>query len=201
MEKIRHALSNYQPQQLAQQEDKQASVALLLRPGEQGVEMLFMQRARHPRDPWSGNLSFPGGGIEPSDAGPLAAAIRETEEEVGLYLSEEQLIGQLDDRHGSRVPIQVSCYVFIVDTSQKICSNEEVARSFWFPITELQQRQRHGMHQVDWHGKILEVPAISISTDLPILWGLTYRFVRQFLHLIGTPLDISQVEQISQPPT
>jgi 8-oxo-dGTP pyrophosphatase MutT (NUDIX family) len=191
MEKIRHALSNYQPQQLVRDKDKGAAVALLLRSGDSGVEVLFMQRARHPHDPWSGNLSFPGGGIEASDAGPLAAAIRETEEEVGLYLSEDQLIGQLDDLHGSRIPIQVSCYVFIIDHSQQICSNEEVERSFWFPIKELQQRQRHGIHQVDWHGNVLDVPAISISADLPILWGLTYRFVRQFLQLIGTPLDIN----------
>lgn len=191
MQNIRNALGNYQPQQLITQEDKRAAVALLLRPSEQGAEVLFVQRARHPQDPWSGNLGFPGGSIETDDPTPLAAAIRETEEEIGVSLAQEQLIGQLDDLHGSRVPILVSCYVFIIDHSQQICSNEEVAHSFWFPLKELQQHQRHGIHQVDWHGKILEVPAINISDDLPILWGLTYRFISQFLQLIGTPVEAS----------
>ncbi len=189
MKNIRYALDNYQPQQSAQQEGNSAAVALLLRSGEQGTEVLFVQRARHPKDPWSGNLGLPGGKIESSDADPLAAAIRETEEEVGLYLAAEQLIGQLDDLLGSRVPIHVSCYVFIIEPNQQICSNEEIAHSFWFPVSELQQHQRHGIHPVNWHGTVLAVPAISISADLPILWGLTYRFICQFLQVIGTPIE------------
>jgi len=191
MKKIRQALSKHQAQQLDQRQSNRAAVALLLRCGEQGAEILFMQRARHPQDPWSGNLSFPGGRIDEDDAGPLEAAIRETEEELGLVLAEEQLIGQLDDLHGSRVPIQVSCYVFVIDHNQQICSNEEVAHSFWLPVSELHQPWRHGIHEVDWHGDTLAVPAIRISDNLPILWGLTYRFIRQFLEVIGTPITIS----------
>lgn len=194
MKQIRDALGRHLPQKLVQPQDSRAAVALLLRSGEHGAEVLFVQRARHPRDPWSGNLGFPGGRIDASDSGALAAAIRETEEEVGLYLAEDQLIGQLDDLHGSRVPIQVSCYVFIIERGQQISCNDEVVHSFWFPVSALQQHQRHGVHQVDWHGNVLEVPAFNISDDLPILWGLTYRFIRQFLEVIGTPIDISETQ-------
>ncbi|OQY18487.1 MAG: hypothetical protein B6I36_06875 [Desulfobacteraceae bacterium 4572_35.1] len=191
MEEIRTALNCHHPQLLEQQLDRRAAVALLLRPAANGAEMLFIQRASHPLDPWSGNLGFPGGSIEEEDKNSLSAAIRETSEEVGLSLSQEHLVGRLDDLHGIRIPVQVSCYVFIVNALQQVYCNEEVEHSFWWPVTKLQEQQRHGIHQVDWHGNMLDVPGIVIADNLPLLWGLTYRFVSQFLTLVGTkPLPL-----------
>ena len=48
------------------------------------LELLFMKRSSRGGDPWSGNVSFPGGKAEPEDASPCATAVRETMEEVGL---------------------------------------------------------------------------------------------------------------------
>ena len=66
----------------------EAAVAAVLRerPGE--LELLFIRRAEHADDPWSGDLAFPGGRIDPEDAGPREAAIRETLEELQLDLRE-----------------------------------------------------------------------------------------------------------------
>lgn len=189
MQTIRTALSCHRARALDPQLERRAAVALTLRQTQQGIEVLFIQRARHPQDPWSGNLGFPGGGVESDDRDSLATAIRETREEVGLLLNRQQLLGQLDDLHGSRVEIQVSCYVFVVDGAPQIRSNDkEVAHSFWYPLNNLQQGQRHGIHQVDWQGQSIDVPAIYIADELPILWGLTYRFISQFLAIVGSPL-------------
>lgn len=50
-------------------------------------ELLFIQRASRHGDPWSGDVAFPGGGRDIEDDDDLAAAVRETAEEVGLDLS------------------------------------------------------------------------------------------------------------------
>jgi len=64
-----------------------AAVALILLTGPAGLEMLFIERARHDDDPWSGNLGFPGGKVEETDDGERQAAERETREEIGLDLA------------------------------------------------------------------------------------------------------------------
>ncbi len=65
-----------------------AAVALVLRDaGPGGIELLFIRRAEHEKDPWSGHMGFPGGRAEPGDAGLEGTAVRETLEETGLDLA------------------------------------------------------------------------------------------------------------------
>lgn len=190
MEHIRQAMQGHIPNRDVDEHlDPFASVALLLRQGDDGPEVLFIQRAHHPNDPWSGNLGFPGGRIDPEDNGPLAAAIRETAEEVGIKLTHDQLLTQLDDQHGVRVAVQVCCYVFIVDSSVEVSNNEEVAHAFWVPLRQLQQQERHCQREVLWHGTPTEVPSIYLNEKVPVLWGLTYRFIAVFFRVAGTPLS------------
>ena len=56
---------------------KGAAVAMILREAVEDVEMLFIERARHDSDPWSGHLAFPGGKVEEGEQ-PQEAAERET---------------------------------------------------------------------------------------------------------------------------
>ena len=56
-----------------------ASAALIYRQSaDDGIELLFIQRAHREGDPWSGDMAFTGGRMEPGDATPRAAAERET---------------------------------------------------------------------------------------------------------------------------
>ena len=69
VESFRAALGDFQPRLLPDVEGQtRAAVAALLRPGEGGVEILFIHRAEDPRDPWSGHMAFPGGREDPGDA-------------------------------------------------------------------------------------------------------------------------------------
>lgn len=67
-------------------------VPIVVRP--EGLMLLFTQRAEHLRR-HAGQISFPGGRIENSDAGPLAAALRETAEEIGLSHAYIHTVGYL----------------------------------------------------------------------------------------------------------
>jgi len=65
----------------------------LVRHGEQ-LTVLLTYRARHLQD-HAGQISFPGGRIEPSDSGPIDAALREASEETGLAIERIDVLGVL----------------------------------------------------------------------------------------------------------
>ncbi|HKU15326.1 MAG TPA: CoA pyrophosphatase [Steroidobacteraceae bacterium] len=72
-----------------------AAVLVPLVDREEGLTVLLTQRASHLKN-HAGQISFPGGRIEPGDAGPLGAALRETEEEIGLSREHVTVAGYLD---------------------------------------------------------------------------------------------------------
>nr|WP_320049346.1 CoA pyrophosphatase [uncultured Desulfuromonas sp.] len=191
MDRIIRRLQSHQHQTLEDDQQKgRAAVALILRSTQQGLELLLIQRARHPQDPWSGNLGFPGGRIDPGDDSAYDAAVRETLEEVGLPLGKNNYVARLDDHHGVRIPVCVSCFVFTVEDSVvELEKNYEVAKAFWVPLAQLQDPRNHHLASVGWHGKTIEVPGIDLGDNLPVLWGLTYRFVRHFFEVIDQPLS------------
>ncbi|XP_033917467.1 mitochondrial coenzyme A diphosphatase NUDT8 isoform X3 [Melopsittacus undulatus] len=68
--------------------------------------VLFTLRSRRLGGPHSGDVSFPGGRRDPADADAVATALRETREELGLELTEQNVWGQLrtlPDRQGLMV--------------------------------------------------------------------------------------------------
>ena len=85
---IRQTLFGYRPVLFHPKNRSHAAVALILREGKAGPEILFIVRAKRDGDPWSGDLGFPGGRVEACDKEPRLTAERETLEEIGLDLTE-----------------------------------------------------------------------------------------------------------------
>lgn len=167
---------------LPPQEGPNSAVALVLRPAPQGPEVLFIERARRAGDPWSGDIGFPGGRVEAADAGPEAAARRETAEELGLALPPQSCLGRLDDIAGAHLPVVVACFVFALETVPRLTPNNEVREAFWVPLADLRDPARRQEATVHFRGKPLRRPAIRLpGEERPVLWGITYRLVEQFL--------------------
>lgn len=174
-----------------------AAVALLIREGNEGLEILYILRAQWDQDPWSGNIGFPGGRIESSDATAKAAAERETREEVGIDLSMARYLGRLDDLVGMTQPVVVSCFVYAVQADTALASSTEVAEAFWVSLGCLIDKERHCREEVIFGGKRYDKPGIIIHpSGKPALWGLTYRLTMQLLILLGyeAPADLDQDE-------
>jgi len=120
LEHIRGRLAAREPIALTADEDmKRAAVAAILRPGPSSAEVLFIRRAEHPGDPWSGHMAFPGGRQDPGDVALLDTARRETLEEIGLDLSRAELLGRLDDlqavARGVHTDLLIRPFVFALE--------------------------------------------------------------------------------------
>lgn len=74
---------------------KEAAVLVPLIDRTEGMSVLLTRRTDHLRD-HPGQISFPGGRVDPGDCGPTDTALRETEEEIGLPRGRIEVIGRLD---------------------------------------------------------------------------------------------------------
>ncbi len=174
----------------------EAAVALLLRDGEADLEVLMIRRAQSEGDRWSGHIAFPGGRVDPTDAGARRAAERETLEEVGVELGARQLLGQLDDLRGTAESIRVSGFVYGLESSgaahpsdPPLTLNYEVAEAFWMPIDTLQDPARHALRPFRYLDREIELPAIRVlEGGGPLLWGISYRFLDLLLGLLDRPI-------------
>ena len=186
---IRRALAEHDAAVVEDAARPRAAVAVVLRDTATGPEVLLIERARHPEDPWSGHMAFPGGRVDPEDFDSRAAAERETLEEVGLTLAGAELLGRLDDlegRHAGRpLSLVISAWVYHVKEHGPLVPNGEVAMTLWVPLARLVDP----VHRVEYPTPVGGFPGILVGDpDRHIVWGLTYRFLEIVLERTGHPL-------------
>ena len=194
-------LRDYQPRKREQRSLMKAAVAMIFRDSNQGTEVLLMQRAFYPKDPWSGQMAFPGGKIDPIDnACSKAAAIREAFEEVGAQLEDQDYIGRLDDLYGLKVnkvfSVHIACYLFKPERELNLVANDEVADMVWLPLSHLNDRA-NAHDFVHPSEPSLTMPAVMINPEKEqILWGLSLRMLSNLHQVLGTDMDVlSEQEQ------
>lgn len=174
-----------------------AAVALVLRERSGEVEALLIRRAEHDGDPWSGDLAFPGGRIDPEDAGARQAAERETLEELELDLSCASPIGQLSDVLGHAESIRVSGFVYSIEGDPKLVPNYEVREAFWSPLSHFTDPERQEEREFGYLDQSMPLPCVRLLKDqrAPVLWGITYKFMDDFMKIIGRPIPYMPWEE------
>ena len=161
-----------------------AAVILLLRAGAAEAEVLFVVRASHEDDPWSGHVALPGGRWEPDDADLRETAIRELAEETGLELGRRHILGRLDELHplSRHIPrIAITPFVGWRTTLPEVERSAEIDGHFWVPISELRAPARRGSLHLRRDGEEFTFPTIEYGGHA--VWGLTFSIVNNFLDL------------------
>lgn len=163
-----------------------AAVALVLRDGDEGPELLLIKRADRDDDPWSGHVALPGGREEPGDATLQATAVRETREETGIDLDRDgAVLGALDALLPRSAPVAVAVQPFVAALHRhtSLVLSEEVAAAFWVPLAVFAAAGAATESVVRVRGQERRVPSFRHGDY--VVWGLTERMIRQFLDVLA----------------
>ncbi|MCF8478712.1 MAG: CoA pyrophosphatase [Pseudolabrys sp.] len=137
--------------------------------------ILLTQRAQHLPD-HPGQISFPGGKIDKTDADPLAAALREAEEEIGLDRGAIDPLGYLDvymTTLGYRI---VPVIARVAPGFELTLNTGEVDNAFEVPLAFVMDIANHQRHSRDWQGMTRHYYAITFGERY--IWGVTAGILR-----------------------
>ncbi|MFB6124717.1 MAG: CoA pyrophosphatase [Halanaeroarchaeum sp.] len=161
-------------------EERDAAVVVPIIHRTDGDYLLFIKRADHLGE-HPGQMSFPGGGHEPSDADLRATAIREAGEEVGLRPDEIEFVGRLDDtRTTSRYAI--TPFVAEVPDREYAHDEREVSEIVVLPLAELTNPDNYEAARRE-HPQFGEMLVHFFHVEEYTVWGATGRILVQFLEL------------------
>jgi len=147
-----------------------AAVLVPLIERDSGLTVLLTQRTAHLRD-HAGQISFPGGRCEESDASVVITALREAQEEVGLDPSQVEVLGLLPEyRTGTGFSIQPVVALVRPPLNLKL-DDFEVAEAFETPLSFLLDPANHQRHSVEQQGSRRDYYAMPWEGYY--IWGAT----------------------------
>jgi 8-oxo-dGTP pyrophosphatase MutT (NUDIX family) len=155
-------------------------VGLVERPGGMGV--LFTKRTPHLTD-HAGQISFPGGRIDATDADAVAAALREAEEEVGLPAAHVEVIGRLDT-YVTRTGFEVTpCVGFVKPPELYRPDPFEVAEVFEVPLQFFRTKASRRLERRMYQGK--ERFFYAYPWNDYYIWGATAGMLNNLIEVLG----------------
>lgn len=159
---------------------KRASVLIpIIREREQ-FALIFSRRAEN-LQAHSGQIAFPGGGVETGES-LTDAALREAEEEVGIPPRAVELIGRLDDLITNSGFLVAPFVAVIHERIEYVMQESEVAEVFEVPIDALLDARYPEVRYITFRKK--RYPAYFYQYNSHEIWGLTGRIVKTFLDLV-----------------
>jgi 8-oxo-dGTP pyrophosphatase MutT (NUDIX family) len=124
----------------------------------------------------SGQVAFPGGSIDPTDASAEDAALRETEEEIGLDRGFVEVIGRLPD-YVSGSGYRVAPVLGVVRPGFLLTLTvDEVDDAFEVPLAFLMDEVNHGRESREWQGHMRHYYVMPYGDRH--IWGLTAGIIR-----------------------
>ena len=151
-----------------------------------GISVLLTQRTAH-LSAHAGQISFPGGRIEADDPDAVAAALRETEEEVGLPRHQISVVGRLDT-YITGTGFEITPIVGLLAPPFALTIDPyEVAEAFEVPLAFLMTPANHQRHVFELEGvqrRFLSMPWHDERGEY-FIWGATAAMLRNLYRLLA----------------
>lgn len=146
------------------------------------IDTLLLTRRSQALRRQPGDIAFPGGSVDPEDASPLATALRESREEVGLDSNDVTILGQMDAR-GTVTGFSITPFVAAVAGPYPFRTNREVETLIEVPITTLSDPDILEIEKRRFpDGSLRSV--YHYHFDGHDIWGITGQLIKEFLELI-----------------
>lgn len=176
-------LSRYAPPESGPR-PREAAVLMLFGEGPEGPDLLLTERAHHLRK-HPGQVSFPGGSLDPDDDGPVAAALREAQEETGLDPTGVEVFGALPELWLPPTNFAVTTVLgwWRTESPVSVVDPGEVHQILRIPIAHLLDPAHRftTVHPLGRVGPGFHLP----GDDGVILWGFTAGVISRLFDHIG----------------
>lgn len=160
---------------------RDAAVLIAIRDWSGRPEILFTERPDH-LEKHAGEISFPGGKIEPADPSPRHTALRESHEEVGIEPAEVEVVGALPPVGTFVTSFRIQPFVGLLSKDARPMPNpDEVAAILNLGIEEL--TAGYAMRRLVRRGVPVRTPTFEVERHL--IWGATARILTDLLRRIG----------------
>ena len=160
----------------------QAAVLVPIVHREPDLTVLFTQRTSHLND-HAGQISFPGGRVEPEDPTPEETALRETEEEIGLDRAHIEVLGRLPE-YITGTGFRVTPVVGWVEPGFALTPDAfEVAEVFEVPLAFLLDPANHQQKSIVWEGRERQFHAMPYQSRY--IWGATAGMLLSLYHALA----------------
>lgn len=152
-----------------------AAVLVPLVARDTGLNLILTKRSSHLKH-HPGQIAFPGGKVDATDASPAAAALREAAEEIALRPEQARLLGQLPS-HRTVTAFEVHPFVAEVDPGfQPIPAEDEVAEVFEVPLSFVTNPENYLVEGRRWRGAKRHYYVVPWGPYY--IWGATARMLR-----------------------
>ena len=161
---------------------RQSAVLILFGPGAEGGEDVVLTERSHSMRSHAGQVSFPGGALDPTDTGPVSAALREAQEEVGLDPAGVEVVAELPALYlpPSNFVVTPVLAWWAQPSPISVVDHHEVARVLRAPLSELTDPARRFTvtHPSGFVGPAFDVDGL-------LVWGFTAGLLSKVIELAG----------------
>ena len=186
IEQIRQRLSLYRPAHTASDDLNRAAVLIPLYAHRDELHVILTKRTDKVEH-HKGQISFPGGAFDPTDADLVYTALRESHEEIGLVPEHVEVIGQSDDMT-TATGFHVSVFIGSMSGPSPYPWRpyaEEVAEIIEVPLPHLLDPRNTVPFEREFDGIVRQLEAFKFGDHL--VWGATHRMLRRFLDIAAAP--------------
>lgn len=157
-------------------------IGLIHRP--EGLSILYTERSPALRS-HSGQIAFPGGKIDPEDASPGAAAVREAEEEVAMQPGDTRILGYLPLYYTGTNYLITPVVAEVTPSGPFVPNPGEVRSVFEVPLAYLMEPGSYSSFRLQRGGR--DHSSWQITHSGLVIWGITANLTRNFHDLALRP--------------
>jgi len=184
LEALRLSLTGQQEPLYSDSKKPRGAVAVLLKEEAEDLWLLMIKRSENSGDPWSGQMAFPGGHADSRDRTLFDTAVRETMEEVGISIREQEFLGCLRNVQPKNAPMVVTPFLFLQLREVHPVTSREAKEILWVPMSFLLNPKNVSSLTVPIGDREISM-GCYVYLDHTI-WGMSFRIIREIIPKVAS---------------